>query len=61
MNPTETYYDAIAGILREIKEKEMANIKKAADLISEKIMNDEVVWAFGTGGHSIMGAMELFT
>jgi len=61
MNPTERYYDAVEGILREIKEKEMANIKKAADLISEKIMNDEVIWAFGTGGHSIMGAMELFT
>lgn len=61
MNPTEKYYDAIEIILREIKEKEMANIKKAADLISEKIMNNEVIWAFGTGGHSIMGAMELFT
>jgi len=61
MNPTEKYYDAIERILREIKEKEMANIKEAADLISEKIMNNEVIWAFGTGGHSIMGAMELFT
>jgi uncharacterized phosphosugar-binding protein len=61
MDPTEKYYDAIKRILREIKEKEMANIKKAADLITEKIVNDEVIWAFGTGGHSIMGAMELFT
>lgn len=60
MDPTERYYDAIEGILREIKEKEIANIKEAADLVTERIVNDEVIWAFGTGGHSIMGAMELF-
>ncbi len=61
MNPTEKYYDAVERILREIKEKEMASIEKAAGLISERIVNNEIIWAFGTGGHSIMGAMELFT
>jgi len=61
MEPTEKYYDAIGEILREIKEKEIENIKKAANLVTEKIVQDEVIWAFGTGAHSIMGAMELFS
>jgi len=61
MSPTEKYYDAIEKILQKIKKEEMGNIKKAADILTEKLMQDEIIWVFGTGGHSIMGAMEMFT
>lgn len=35
-------------------------LSRAADLLIEKLQEDRVIHVFGTGGHSIIGAMEMF-
>lgn len=52
------YKESIIGILNKIEEGE-DNIKKAAELMADAIMRDELIHVIGTGGHSCMAAEEL--
>jgi len=56
----EQYYSAVVEIMRRIKEEEKESLAKAAELVSKAIVEDKLVHVFGTGGHSAMGAMEVF-
>ena len=58
--PMDRFYEACIAILERVRAEERGNIARAADLIAQKLLQGEVVHAFGTGGHSVMGAMELF-
>jgi len=60
MDTTRQYLDRITFILSEIADKERASIDKAATLIAGLVEKDRLIHVFGTGGHSIMGAMEVF-
>lgn len=57
----ERYYMGIIDILRAIKESERDRIVAAARLVAEKIVQNEVIHVFGTGAHSVIGAMEVFS
>jgi len=58
--PMDRFYEACLGILERVRAQERENIYRAADLVAKKLLKDELVHVFGTGGHSVMGAMELF-
>jgi len=46
--------------LRAIAEKEQKPIEDAARLVASKVEKGKFVHVFASGGHSIMGAMEVF-
>ena len=55
------YYQVITERFQRILNEERDNIEKAAELISESLKDEEnLLHIFGTGGHSIMAAEELF-
>jgi len=60
MDAMEVYSNRMDEILSEIREKERENFNKAAELISEVVERGDLVHVFGTGAHSILGAMEVF-
>ena len=60
MKPIEQYLKGVQEILNQIYQKEEKSIDKAAEIICEAIQEDKLIHVFGTGGHSIMGAMEVF-
>jgi uncharacterized phosphosugar-binding protein len=60
MNAFESYHDSVSGILKAITENEQESITRAAELAAKMVEEDRLIHVFGTGGHSIMGAMEVF-
>jgi len=60
MNAAERYFQAVTRILQTVMTHEQDALSRAADLLIEKLKEDRVIHVFGTGGHSIMGAMEMF-
>lgn len=60
MNAAERYFQTVTEIMQAVMEREQDAMSAAADLLIEKIQEDRVIHVFGTGGHSIMGAMEMF-
>ena len=59
-NIMDDYLNKVTEILTSITENEEENVTKAAELVSKAVEEDRLVHVFGTGGHSIMGAMEIF-
>jgi uncharacterized phosphosugar-binding protein len=53
------YYETVTGIFQDVLKEETA-IGKAAFIIAQKIMEDKLVHVIGPGGHSNMGAHEMF-
>ncbi|MFQ5793533.1 MAG: sugar isomerase domain-containing protein [Candidatus Bipolaricaulia bacterium] len=60
MDAMEKYLNELQGILGKIQEQEKANIEKTVDIISEALEGGKLIHIFGTGGHSAIGAMEVF-
>jgi uncharacterized phosphosugar-binding protein len=60
MEIIENYYENIVNIIKNIKDNEMDHIQEAANILADVIENDELIYIFGTGGHSIIGGMEIF-
>jgi uncharacterized phosphosugar-binding protein len=60
MNVFESYHQGVSGILKAIAENEKESITRAAELAARMVEEDRLIHVFGTGGHSIMGAMEVF-
>ena len=60
MNLEQTYFEGVAEILKKISEEETESIDRAAQMIAVATEKDRLIHVFGTGGHSIMGAMEVF-
>lgn len=53
------YFNAVEGLIEEIKETQMDNIQKAAEIFAETIKKDKIIHVFGTG-HSHMIGIEMF-
>lgn len=60
MGMMEQYLHEITGILGAIVEHEKEAIDKVATLVAQRVEDDRLVHVFGSGGHSVMGAMEGF-
>ena len=54
------YHDETVRLLGMIIEKERDSIDKAARLMADAIERDELIHVIGPGGHSNMGAYEMF-
>jgi uncharacterized phosphosugar-binding protein len=56
----QQYYNAVEKIFKGVLEDEKDSIAAAAKLMSEAIKNENLVHVIGPGGHSNMGAYEMF-
>ncbi|MCL2618813.1 MAG: SIS domain-containing protein [Defluviitaleaceae bacterium] len=54
------YKDIITGLMEKIATEEEASVRKAAEVIGDSIMRDQVVHVIGPGGHSTMAVEEMF-
>lgn len=60
LDKVDEYFSKIVELLEKIKSTEKSNMKKAADAIAEAILQNRLIHIFGTGGHSDIGAREMF-
>lgn len=60
MSIGSTYFDSVVGLMRRVLDEERASIDRAASLVADTIEQDRLLHVFGTGGHSAMGAEEVF-
>lgn len=56
----DLYLDEVMSIIQRIHQEEKENILKASVLIADQVKKDRLVHIFGPGGHSNLGAMEIF-
>lgn len=54
------YLDAIISIMTRIRDEEGQALQRAAEVLVDVIVRDRPIHVFGTGGHSVMGAEEIF-
>ena len=55
----EEYTGTVTGLMQIIAKEEEAAILKAADLLSDKVVEGRLINIFGAGGHSAIAAMEI--
>ncbi|HZQ09504.1 MAG TPA: SIS domain-containing protein [Anaerolineae bacterium] len=60
MKPSAQYVDAITNIIRTIHDGEEANVLAAARVLADQIAQGNLIHVIGTGGHSMIGAEEMF-
>jgi uncharacterized phosphosugar-binding protein len=56
----EDYFASITGLMRRILDEEDESLDAAAALVAEQIAADRLVHVYGPGGHSNLGAQEIF-
>ncbi len=54
------FLDICKEFLEEIEKRESENFQKAGILMGDRIMDGEVVYAVGCGGHSYLPPMDMF-
>jgi uncharacterized phosphosugar-binding protein len=57
---TSAYKDVVVGLFEQIEREEQQAIDRAADLMVEAIKRDQLIHVIGPGGHSNIGAYEMF-
>ena len=60
MSLARVYKEAVSNIINRVWNEERENMELASDLIVETILDDKLIYVFGTG-HSMLLAMEMFT
>jgi uncharacterized phosphosugar-binding protein len=60
MNLTDSYFNTITGLMQRIRDEEHEAIGQAAQAVADTIAAGRLLHVFGTGGHSAMGAEEIF-
>lgn len=56
---TDTYFERVAGILKNIKDTQKEKIKTAAKAVAEVLKNEGIIYVFGCG-HSHLAALDCF-
>ncbi len=56
----DLYYKEVLGIIGQIHEEEKSAILATAKVVANQVKQDRLVYIFGPGGHSNLGAMEIF-
>ena len=54
------YSDVVIDATRAIVKDERENILRAADILSDETNKGKLLHIYGAGGHSAIGAMEIF-
>jgi uncharacterized phosphosugar-binding protein len=57
---TTKYYQAATGVIETILKKEQGKISAAALMLADQIAQGNLINVFGSGGHSFIGAEEMF-
>jgi len=52
--------ETLNSLIQEVELKNRGAFKKAASLIADKIVNDDIIYIFGGGGHSNMASEEMY-
>lgn len=60
MTMTNNYYQAVQNILARIVDESDPDIQRAAAVLADKIQEGRMINVLGSGGHSFMGAEEMF-
>ena len=60
VKPTERYVSTVRERMDRLVLEESGAIQEAAHLVAEAVAADRLIHVFGTGGHSVMGAEEVF-
>ncbi|MEM1574119.1 MAG: SIS domain-containing protein [Candidatus Methanomethylicaceae archaeon] len=60
MDVIDQYFEKVNELLNKIKNNEKENILKAAEIMANAIVNDRLIHVIGPGGHSDLGAREMF-
>jgi uncharacterized phosphosugar-binding protein len=59
-SPMTRYLTLITEHLQKLHDEEKESVLKAARMVAEHIKEDRIVYAYGPGGHSNLGAQEIF-
>lgn len=57
---SEDYFATVTGLMRRILDEEDGTLQAAATLVADQIAADRLVHVYGPGGHSNLGAQEIF-
>jgi uncharacterized phosphosugar-binding protein len=60
MDVTAAYFDTITSLMRRVRDEEHDAIGRAAETVAATIAAGRLLHVIGTGGHSAMGAEEIF-
>ena len=60
MDLLESYQMTLSNIMSQVMEQERENINNAGELLAACYAEDRLIHVFGAGGHSAIGAMEVF-
>ena len=60
MTGTSKYYQAATGVIEAIRKEEQSKISAAAVILADQIAQGNLINVFGSGGHSFIGAEEMF-
>ena len=61
LDKVDEYFSKVVELLEKIKSTEKENMEKAADAMVQAISQNRLIHIFGTGGHSDIGAREMFS
>ena len=56
-----TYLDSAVGLMRRIADEEGAVIQRAGVAVADRVAEDRLIYVIGPGGHSQIGAEEVFS
>ncbi len=59
MDPTLRFHQAVIELLNRVASEESASIKQVGKTLAGVIAKDHLLYVFGTGGHSYIGAEEM--
>ncbi len=59
MEPTLRYHQAVTELLNRVASEESASIARVGRTLAQVIARDHLIYVFGTGGHSYIGAEEM--
>src|SRR5437870_2106068 len=57
----QTYLSRVTGLLEQIAREEGEAIMRAAVAVADRIAEDRLIYVIGPGGHSQIGAEEVFS
>jgi uncharacterized phosphosugar-binding protein len=60
MGAIEDYHQSVSQLFKKILDSEQERILKGASLLADAMTKDRLIYILGTGGHSMMGAEEMF-
>ena len=60
MHTADEYFDKVLNLMQRIRAEERDSIGRAASKVADTIADGRLLHVFGTGGHSAIGAEEIF-